>query len=93
MFAVVRGEESKIDPKYQTWLVQTESGQIYSGLLIENTETSVVIRDLAGKDMSVSRDDIELLTAQKKSLMPELLLRDTTAQDAADLLGFLVSLK
>ncbi|MCH2200509.1 MAG: PQQ-dependent sugar dehydrogenase [Fuerstiella sp.] len=83
----------KIDPKYQTWLVQTESGQIHSGLLIENTDAVVVIRNSAGKDVSVSRDDIELLVAQKKSLMPELLLRDATAQDAADLLAFVASLK
>lgn len=83
----------KIDPKYQTWLVQTESGQIHSGLLIENTDTEVVIRNSAGKDVSVARGDIELLVAQQKSLMPELLLRDATAQDAADLVAFVVSLK
>ena len=83
----------KIDPKYQTWLVQTESGQIHSGLLIENTDTEVVIRNSAGKDVSVARGDIELLVAQQKSLMPELLLRDATAQDAADLVAFVASLK
>ena len=83
----------KIDPKYQTWLVQTESGQIHSGLLIENSDTEVVIRNSAGKDVSVARGDIELLVAQQKSLMPELLLRDATAQDAADLVAFVASLK
>ena len=33
------------------------------------------------------------LVAQQKSLMPELLLRDLTAEQAADLLEFLASLK
>ena len=83
----------KIDPKYQTWLLQTESGRILSGLLIENTDALVVIRDSSGKDTRVRKGDIEILVAQKKSLMPELLLRDTTAQDAADLLAFVASLK
>ena len=83
----------RIDPKYQTWLLQTESGQIFSGLLIENTDETVVIRDLTGKDTRVPGGDIEVLVAQKKSLMPELLLRDVTAQDAADLLAFVASLK
>ena len=83
----------RIDPKYQTWLLQTESGRTYSGLLIEKTDAGVVIRDSAGKDTHVLKDDIELLVAQKKSLMPDLLLRDATAQDAADLLAFVASLK
>lgn len=83
----------KIDPKYQTWLVQTESGRIHSGLLIEQTEAVVVVRDSSGKDTHVPRDEIELLVAQKKSLMPDLLFRDATAQDAADLLAFVASLK
>ena len=34
-----------------------------------------------------------LLVRQQKSLMPELLLRDSTAQDAADLVAFVASLK
>ena len=83
----------KIDPKYQTWLVQTESGQIHSGVMMENSDTAVVVRDSAGKDARVLKGDIELLVAQNKSLMPDLLLRDTTAQDAADLLAFVASLK
>ena len=73
--------------------MQTESGRIHSGLLIEQTEAVVVVRDSSGKDTHVPRDEIELLVAQKKSLMPDLLFRDATAQDAADLLAFVASLK
>ena len=36
---------------------------------------------------------VEKLAAQKTSIMPEQLLRDLTAEQAADLLEFLASLK
>ena len=37
--------------------------------------------------------DVEVLAPQQKSLMPELLLRDLTAEQVADLTAFLSSLK
>jgi putative heme-binding domain-containing protein len=83
----------RVDAKFQTWLAQTESGELISGLLVEKSADVVVLRDLSGKDIRIRRDEIELLVAQKKSLMPDLLLRDCTAQDAADLLAYLTSLK
>jgi hypothetical protein len=36
-------------------------------------------------------DQVELLVRQPKSLMPDLLLRDMTAEQVADLLAFLVN--
>ncbi|MEO1970497.1 MAG: hypothetical protein ABGX07_03030, partial [Pirellulaceae bacterium] len=72
---------------------QTTSGEVISGLLVERSEEVVVLRDSSGKDVRILPDEIEVLVAQKKSLMPDLLLRDSTAQDAADLLEFLSSLK
>ncbi|MDA0283088.1 MAG: PQQ-dependent sugar dehydrogenase [Planctomycetota bacterium] len=83
----------KIDPKFQTWLVQTDDGKVHSGLLLKRTDTEVVLRDALGKDIHLSAGDIELMLAQRKSLMPEMQLRDMTAQDAADLLAWLSSLK
>jgi uncharacterized repeat protein (TIGR03806 family) len=83
----------KIDPKYQTWLVQTDDGKVHSGLLKSRTDQEVVVVDAKGNDIRLATGDIELIVAQKKSLMPELQLRGLTPQDAADLLAWLVSLK
>jgi hypothetical protein len=44
-------------------------------------------------EIRVSLDEVEMLVPQPKSLMPELLLRDMTPQQAADLLAYLSSLK
>ncbi len=83
----------KIDPKFQTWLIQTDDGKILSGLLESRTDEAVTIREATGKLVTVSATSIELMVAQQKSLMPELQLRGLTPQDAADLLAWLASLK
>lgn len=83
----------KIDPKFQTWLIQTDEGKVVSGLLESKTDESVTIREATGKLVTVSVSSVELMVAQKKSLMPELQLRGLTPQDAADLLAWLAALK
>jgi hypothetical protein len=45
------------------------------------------------KEIRIAIADVESMTSQQKSLMPELLLRDMTPQQAADLLAYLNSLK
>lgn len=83
----------KIDPKFQTWLIQTDEGKVVSGLLESKADDNVTIREATGKLVVISAGSIELMVAQKKSLMPELQLRGLTPQDAADLLAWLTSLK
>jgi putative heme-binding domain-containing protein len=87
-------EPSKlIDPKYLTYVAETSSGQLATGLLVEKTDKEIVLRAATGADMRLPARDVLSLQAQKTSLMPEQLLRDATAQQAADLLAFLHSLK
>lgn len=82
-----------IAPEYVPYLLETEAGQVFVGYVVEKTDDKVVLKDAQGKLVSVATGEIETLEPQKKSLMPELVLRDVTAQDAADLLAFLVSLQ
>ena len=83
----------KIDPKYVSYLMETAQGQVYSGLLEKRTTEEVILKEASGKQISVPADEIEQLVPQQKSLMPELLLRDLTASQVADLLAFLRTLK
>ena len=87
-------EPSKqIDPKYVTYLAETTSGQLFTGLLLEKTDDEVVLKDAQEKLSRVPTGDIEQLVPQRQSLMPDLLVRDMTAQQVADLLEYLCSLK
>jgi putative heme-binding domain-containing protein len=83
----------RIDPKYANWIVATTLGTIDSGLLIQQSASQVVLRDVNGKDKTIPREDIELMRPLQKSIMPEMLLADFTADQAADLLAFLQTQK
>lgn len=83
----------KIEPKYVSYLLETKQGKVHTGLIVKKTDDEVVLKDAANKEIHVGKEDVELLAPQQKSLMPELLLRDMTAQEVADLLKFLTSLK
>jgi hypothetical protein len=52
-----------------------------------------VLKNAQNKEVRVPAGDVESLVSQQKSLMPELLLREMTPQQAADLLAFLTSLR
>ena len=42
-------EPSKeIDPKFQSWLVETKAGKVFTGLLVKKSDQEVVIRDAEG---------------------------------------------
>ena len=64
-----------------------------SGLAVERTKDRVVFKDAQGKTIEVPSAEIDRLAPQSRSLMPDLLVRDLTAQQVADLLEFLASLR
>jgi len=83
----------RIDPKYVTYLAETEDGRILTGLLLKQDDDNVVLKDAQDKVIRIPTKMIEQLVPQSRSLMPDLLLREMTAQQVADLLSYLSSLK
>jgi putative heme-binding domain-containing protein len=87
-------EPSKtIEPKYTAYLVETTDGKVITGLLEARTESEVVLRTVKDQAVRIPASQVATLVPQRTSLMPELLLRDVTAEQAADLLDFLASLR
>jgi len=83
----------KIDEKYFTCIVETRSGKVHSGLLVRKDDSGLVLRDAKNEQLQIPQAEIETVVMQKKSLMPDQLLRDLTAEQAAHLLAYLESLK
>ena len=83
----------RIDPKYVTYLVETTDGRVLSGLLVSKDENEVIIRDAMNMLVRIPIANVEQLVTREQSLMPDLLLRDMTAEQVADLLAYLGSLK
>ncbi len=83
----------KVDPQFVTYLLETDDGKVLTGLLAEKNDKLVVLKAAGDKETRVPAAKVAALVPQQKSLMPELLLRDLTAEQAADLLEFLATLK
>ena len=83
----------RIDPKFVTHIAETREGRVFSGVLVRKNKSEVVLKDAEGNEKRIPAINIERLATQEKSLMPDLLLRDMTAQQVADLLAYLSSLK
>jgi putative heme-binding domain-containing protein len=73
-------------------ILQTKSGDVLSGIVASKSQTELVLRD-AEKETKLALTSVERMVPQQKSLMPEALLQHLTAQEAADLITFLESLK
>jgi uncharacterized repeat protein (TIGR03806 family) len=82
-----------VEPKYATVTVAKRDGQVIAGILAEETPREVVLRDATGRTIRVAVAEIEARRREPKSLMPEGLFRDLTADQAADLLAYLAGLK
>ncbi len=83
----------RVEPKYAAYAVATTGGQSFTGLLVKRDEHQLVLRDSQGKEVSLAAKDVEQLRPSTVSLMPDGQLANLTAQDAADLIQYLASLR
>ena len=81
----------KVDDKFVTWIVVTNDGRVLTGLKQTESGASFTLRTADGKTVSVRNADIEEQQKSRTSLMPEGVLADLTAQEAADLVAFIQS--
>lgn len=93
LLASILTPSSRISPEYIPWLLVTKDGIPHSGLLVRRNAEGVTLRTSEGKTIHVPTDQIEEMVAQDVSFMPKDALRDVTAEEAADLLAYLTSLK
>ncbi|WP_422925401.1 PVC-type heme-binding CxxCH protein [Singulisphaera sp. PoT] len=78
-----------VAPDYVGYLLVTTKGQVLTGLLAEETTSSLKLRRAEGTDETVLRSEIEDFRSSGRSLMPEGLEQTMGQQGIADLLEFL----
>jgi putative heme-binding domain-containing protein len=83
----------RIEPKYATYAAATTDGISVTGLLVKRDAEKVVLRDAQSKEIILAAKNVEELRPSRASLMPEGQMADFTAQEAADLISYLTSLK
>ncbi|MCI0464874.1 MAG: c-type cytochrome, partial [Gemmataceae bacterium] len=82
-----------ISHNYETWLVETKGGAQETGLLVSDAADAVTLKAADGLLRTVKRDDIERMRKSPGSLMPADLHKALTAQDIADMLDYLQTLR
>lgn len=82
---------AEIREGFETVLLVTDDGRTLNGFLVDQDRQVVLLRTAAGQTVTVARDRIEEQVAQRKSLMPEGLLKDLTEQQIRDLFAYLRS--
>jgi putative membrane-bound dehydrogenase-like protein len=93
LLETIMNPSAGIAPEYVPYVVETEQGKVYAGFLQDQNDDRVVLKTVEGTSLQIPRQQIVALVKQEKSLMPELVLKSVTAQDAADLLAFLMTLQ
>ncbi len=82
-----------IEDSYRVHTIQTDGGEVYSGLIIERSDSQVKLKNARGEIIEIATDEVVRDVISDKSMMPDGVLRDLSAQQAADLLSFLESLQ
>lgn len=77
-----------VESKYTGYVATTKDGRTFTGMIIDETATSLTLARTDGKKDTVLRVDIEELKSTGKSFMPEGLEQDLSVQDLADVFQF-----
>jgi putative heme-binding domain-containing protein len=93
LFESILQPSKAIADQYLTWQIETKKGLALTGLIVEETPTSVTLRDGNGRDTKIDKKDIETRAKSPKSLMPDDLLVYMTEDDLVDMVAYLFEQK
>ena len=79
----------EVAPDYVALTVATRQGIVVSGLLADETSTTLKLRRAEGIEETILRAEIDELRSTGRSLMPEGLEQTINPQEMADLIAFL----
>ena len=82
-----------LDPQWQPATVTLANGETKAGFIAARDADALTLKMAGGVTEKIPANQVRETTTQRISLMPEGLLQSLTAQEAADLLEFLASLK
>jgi putative membrane-bound dehydrogenase-like protein len=80
---------AKVEPRFTDYTVVLIDGRVFNGLMISETVDAIILKQAENKQQVIARNDIEIIRASGKSLMPEGVEKEITIQQMADLLEYL----
>jgi putative heme-binding domain-containing protein len=80
-----------VEAKYTGYSAATRDGRVVTGMIVEETATSITLAKSDGTRDVILRVDLDSLASSGKSFMPEGLEKDLAPQDVADVIAFVRS--
>ena len=93
LFEAIIYPSAAISHGFENWLVMTEDGQIYTGLLVSETASEIQIKDDKGLIRTIATSAIEERRKQDISLMPADLQRLMSLEELTDVVEYMTTLK
>jgi len=93
IFEAILYPSAAISHNFETYLVQLESGQSLAGVLVNENDQQIQLRDAEGILRTLDRAEVERLERSTVSLMPANLHEAITTQELLDLVDYLTTLK
>lgn len=93
MLTSILDPSAGISHNYENYKVLTDSGQVITGIKVNETDSEVVIRTADAIDRKIAKNEIELLRKSDKSIMPENLHHSFDQKGLVDLIEYMVTLK
>ena len=79
--------------QFAAYVVVTVDGRSLTGMLVVRDANKVVLRDAQNKEITLAAGEVEMVQPSRLSLMPDGQFSGLTAQEAADVLEYLVTRK
>ena len=79
----------EVAPAFVEYVVELNDGETLSGIIADETTTSVTLKWSGGQHRQISRQEISKIAASKLSLMPEGVEGSISIQQMADLIVFI----
>ena len=80
---------AEVSKGFEAYTLETVDGDTYTGVIAEQSEASVTIRQALGIEYTVPRTEIATIVSVRMSLMPEELEKALKPQELRDLMAFL----
>jgi putative heme-binding domain-containing protein len=91
LFIAMLDPSRAVEDRYLDYAVRTTDGQSLTGMLREETGTSITLAAAEGKTTTILRSEIERIQSSGKSLMPEGVEKDITPAEMADVAAYLAT--
>ncbi|MEQ9409990.1 MAG: neutral/alkaline non-lysosomal ceramidase N-terminal domain-containing protein [Fuerstiella sp.] len=93
LLSAILDPNKDVDARYIAWTAVKDDGRTASGLIVEESARTITLRESGGKEHVIGRDELEEFHSSQRSVMPEGLERDMSAQDFRDVIAYLDSVE